>query len=232
MGLLAEPESPRWIYRLTHRGEALAKAFAESIETTTYSQMLAQQSELSSLAHHIATEYGQHACLCPEAMSQSTDRELLLDPFFHFDQQGSKNPHTRRRLTMGRLLDLVNHAKDVPLRDAIRRVLYLGWYDAENAYQPHTALQQWYQRWRFTQTRHCYTATLQTLWAIFLDHLHEAEQISFKEFINHVERFPPEGVADIPLSAYVTQLCMAVHQEGEWQQAASDFHTACQVGTE
>ena len=231
MGLLADPESPRWIYRLTHRGEALAKAFAKTIGTTAYSQALAEQGELSSLTQDVATEYGQHACLCPEAMSQSADRELLLDAFFRFDQQGLENPHTRRRLTMALLLDLVNQAKDVPLRDTIRRVLYLGWYDAENAYQPQSALHKWYQRWRFTQTRHCYTAALQTLWAVFLNHLHDAAQISFDDFINHVEGFLPDGVSAMPLSAYLTELCTAVQLEGDWQQAASDFHAACQVGT-
>lgn len=231
MGLLAEPESPRWIYRLTHRGEALAKAFAETIETTTYSQQLEQKNELSSLTHDIATEYGQHACLCTEAMSRSTDREPLLEAFFRFDQNGLKNPHTRRRLTLALILDLVKQANDVPLRDALRRSLYLGWYDAGTAYQPHPSLHSWYQRWRFAQARHCYTAALQALWAVFLDHLRDADQITFEDFIKYVEGFLPDGVATMPLSSYLTQLCTAVGLEGDWQQATSEFHAACQVET-
>ncbi|HRQ41848.1 MAG TPA: hypothetical protein PLD25_28325 [Chloroflexota bacterium] len=231
MGLVVEPESPRWIYRLTHRGEALAQAFAETISGTMYSEQLDNQGEVTSITHDMATEYGQRACLCPEVMTQSADREPLLDAFFRFDQEGLGNPHTRRRLTLAFILDLVSQTEGVALRPTLRRALYLGWFSEGIPYQPQTSLKDWYQRWRMTQVRHMYTATLQTLWAVFLDHLHGVEQISFEAFLEHVCGFLPNDVASLPLSDYLTGLCAPLSLDGDWKMATNQFHAACQTET-
>ena len=231
MGLVKDPKSPRWVYRLTHRGEALAQAFAETISGTKYSEQLDIHGEVTSITHEVATEYGQRACLCAEIMAQSADREPLLDAFFRFDQEGLGNSHTRRRLTLAFILDLVKQTKDVALRLTLRRALYLGWFNQETSYQPQTSLNDWYKRWRMTQVRHMYTATLQTLWAVFLDYLREVEEINFEVFLEYVCGFLPGDVASMPLSDYLNELGTAVGLDGDWKAATSQFHTACQVET-
>jgi hypothetical protein len=233
MGLVAPAESPRWVYRLTKRGEAMAEAFAANIVGTGYAHQLEQEGEVATLAHEAATEYGRRACLCPEAMTDSADRPLLLDAFFRLDQSGLDNPHVRRRLTLALILDLAQQSDAVPLRQTLRRGLYLGWYEPGNPYRPEAALADSYQRWRMVQVRHTYTGALQILWAVFLDHLRDSDnqQVGFEAFIDWVSTWLSDGSATMTTGDYLTRLCSAVGLEKPWQESATSFHEACQSET-
>jgi hypothetical protein len=171
MGLVAEPERRRWVYRLTHRGEALAKAFEDSIRHTRYFKALSEEGQLIDLGDSDAIEYGGQACLCADALGRGADRDLLLDTFHRFDRTAITDPHVRRRLTLGLILDLVAQSGDTPFRQTMRPALYLGQYVPGQLYQPAPALRDWAARWQLVQVRHSYTSALQALWAVFLDHL-------------------------------------------------------------
>lgn len=231
MGLIAEPESPRWIYRLTPRGKELALAFAESIADTTYSQQLASEGQVAQLTHVMATEYGHHGCLCAEAMAHSADRTPLLNAFFRFDQTDTSSLHVRRRLTLALLLDLVHQSGTLPLRHVLRRTLYLGRYQTEQPYRPHPALDNWYHRWRMVQVRQCYTAALQALWAVFYNRLRDERHLTFAEFMDWTTDGLPVAVKHQRLTDYLTDRCAAVGLPEPWQEGVALFHEACQNET-
>jgi hypothetical protein len=162
LGLVAEPERPRWVYRLTERGKALAEAFESSICDTRYFRSLKRQRQLTTLRRRVAEEYGERACLCSEALAQGHDCDPLREAFFRFDQPGD-SPHGRRRLTLGLILDLVGQSGDAPLRETMREALYLEQFDRDHAYAPSPRLLPWYHRWQLVQVRHSYTTALQAL---------------------------------------------------------------------
>jgi hypothetical protein len=231
MGLVRPPERNKLVYRLTHRGEALAQAFGQSVKRTRYATALAQQGQLSTLSHADAADYGQQACLCAEALGSGTDRSLLLDAFFRFDEAGRKNPHVRRRLTLGLLLDLVDQSGAVPFADGLRPALYLGRFAPDRPYQPAEGLAGIAFRWRMVQIRHSYTAALQALWAVFLDRLRtETDQhFTFDQFMAWaIAHLAPEQ-AGLPVNAYLDQLCAGVGLSTPWPEAAPHFAAACQA---
>jgi hypothetical protein len=233
MGLVGEQEGPRWVYQLTHRGKALAEAFEASIRNTTYFQDLTSRGQLTLLDHATAIEYGSHACLCAGALGHGADCEPLIDAFFRFDEQDRYNPHVRRRLTLGLILDLVKQSGDAPLDQTIRPALYLGEYRPGLDYQPAPVLCDWYARWRMVQIRHSYTTALQSLWALFLDHLRENPNkgFSFAEFMDWViGQLPPNQVMT-PVSDYLDQLCAGVSLDHHWTQAHQGFERACRRET-
>lgn len=232
MGLVRPPERSKLVYRLTRRGEELAKAFEQSIQATNYFQDLQSQGQLASLSHADAAEYGRRACLCAAALSQGTDRDLLLDTFFRFDRTGLRDPHVRRRLTLGLILDLVQKSGDVPFYAGVRPALYLGHFAPGRPYQPAEALTDWASRWRVVQVRHSYTAALQALWAVFLDRLrHETGQsFTFNDFMAWVLDHLPVELARLPVNDYLGSLTEAVGLSSSWVEAMPDFASACQIG--
>jgi len=232
MGLIAESEHPRWVYRITHRGEALAHAFEDSIAETAYFQALGAE-ELTTLGREDAIEYGQHACICPEALARGQDRELLRDAFFRFDQTSIENPHVRRRLTLGVVLDLVHSAAGEPAPDLIRPALYLGEYQDGLIYTPYAQLSAWAMRWRMVQVRQFYTFGLQCLWAAFLLHLRDCNGgVSFDNYLDWVSCQLPEGLVMTPAGAYLDWLGGAVGLSPGWQDASLRFDETCRQATE
>ena len=229
MGLLEEPEGPRWVYRLTERGEALALAYDASIQTTDYARQLSRTDNLAVLSHDAAEEYGKAACLCHDALGQGADRLLLLDAFFRLADRAVGKPHVRRRLTLGLILDLVSKAEGIPFEDHVRSAIFLGQFAPNQLYAPEPVFADWYQRWQMVQVRHSYTSALQLLWATFLDHLANASDraFSFNEFMEWVATQLPAGYRDLTVLDYLDQLCTQVGLSDGWEQAHKDFATAC-----
>ncbi|MBC8492824.1 MAG: hypothetical protein H8D43_03485 [Chloroflexi bacterium] len=232
MGLVAESEHPRWVYRLTHRGEALAQAFEASIADTAYFQAL-QDGELATLSREEAIEYGQHSCICPEALASGQDLEPLRDAFFRLDQTGIENPHVRRRLTLGVVLDLVHNTTGEPVQDLIRPALYLGEYRDGLAYTPDTRLLPWVTRWRMVQIRQFYTFGLQCLWASFLLRLRaDNEGLTFEDYLGWVAGQLPDGLAAKPSATYLDSLGRAAGLSSGWRDASTHFDEACRQAME
>jgi len=231
MGLVADSEHPRWVYRLTHRGEALAQAFEASIADTAYFQAL-QQGELATLSREEAIKYGQHACICPEALASGQDLEPLRDAFFRLDQTGVENPHVRRRLTLGVVLDLVHNTGGEVVHDLIRPALYLGEYRDGLTYTPDARLLAWMRRWRMVQVRQLYTFGLQCLWAAFLLHLGDDNGgMTFENYLGWVGEQLPNGLVTMPFSVYLDSLGRAVGLSSGWQDASAFFDEACRQAT-
>lgn len=232
MEIIVEPENQHLVYRLSERGEALARAFEDSIRNTTYYRKLVEQGILETISRTDAREYGEVACLCPEALAASDlERTLLREAFFRFDRSGIDDPHVRRRLTLGLLLDMAAKSQDTPLDWALRSALYLGQFDVGQPYRPHTALQGWYERWRMVLVRHTYTTALQLLWYVFLEHLkaRPTDTVPFEAFIDDIAARLPNGLAATSVSAYLDTLCAAVELNYPWQEASQLFHDACQL---
>lgn len=231
MGLVRPPERNKLVYRLTDRGEALAQAYGQSVQDTRYAASLAQAGQLTTLSHADAAEYGQHACLCADALDQGADRPLLLDAFFRFDQ--THWTHVSRRLTLGLLLDLVGQSSDVPFAAGLRSALYLGQFVPERPYQPAEALADIAFRWRMVQIRHSYTSALQALWSVFLDRLRtETNQyFTFEQFMGWAIAHLPPGHSDLPVNDYLDHLCADVGLAASWAEAAPDFGSACQAAS-
>ncbi len=230
MGLVADPERPRWVYRLTERGKALAEAFEASIHNTIYFGALDEHGQLEFLGRDAAQEYGTRACLCSPTLANGTDREPLLDAFFRFDQDGGpRNPHVRRRLTLGVLLELVTQSRDLPLRETIRPALYYGQYGAGRDYEPDPRLRDWYTRWRLVQLRHTFTTALQALWAVFLTHLRDKQDagLTFNKFMDWAIAQLPQEQSDLLAAEYLNQLCTVVGLDGHWSEQHPAFSAAC-----
>lgn len=231
MGLVAEPERGRWVYRLTDRGRALAKAFEDSLRYTRYFKALSEEGQLTDLRHNDAIEYGEQACLCADSLGRGFDRDLLLDTFFRFDGSGVANPHLRRRLTLGLILDLVAQSGSTIFRQTMRPALYLGQYAPGQVYQPAATLRGWADRWRLVQVRHTYTSALQALWAVFLDHLRANPDVgfTFSEFTNWAfAHLTDYNMVEMPVSDYLDHLCAEIGLSPKWTEAAQDFSLACQ----
>lgn len=184
MGIVTEPESSRWAYGLTNRGQRLAQAYEASIQTA-YFRKLQAHGQLEELSYADAEDYGISACLCADALTKGSDLEPLRYTFFRFDQTDFSHPHARRRLTLGLVLDLVGQSNGNPISKSMRRPLYLGDYAAGHQYEPLSVLQPSCQRWRHVQVRHTFTTALQALWAVFLDFLRDDPDrgITFAEFM-------------------------------------------------
>ena len=233
MGLVADAERPRWVYRLTNRGRALAEAFETSIRDTAYFSALKKQGQLTSLAHEAALEYGSRGCLCSRVLSTSVDRSLLWDAFFRFDRSTDvRDPHARRRLTLGLILDLTAKSGKIPLQQSMRPALYLGEYAAGHRYEPADALSEWYTRWRLVQVRHTYTSAIQLLWAAFLGRLWDVQDrgMTFSEFMDWVNAQLPSDQASVRVSEYLNQLCAATGLKGRWDRDYPLFDVTRKLG--
>ena len=169
MGIIDDPENPRWVYRLTDRGKELAEAYQSSISGTQYSHHLETHGQVTQINRTEAEEFGQVGCICSEALQFGADRPLLLDTFFRLSEpQSNENLHVRRRNSLGVALDLVGQAEGQFRREMLRPALYLGEYKAGLRYQPTLELTEWAKRWQMVEVRHLFTFGIQCLWAAFL----------------------------------------------------------------
>jgi predicted transcriptional regulator len=208
MGILAEPENPRWIYRLTERGKALAEAYQESIVSTQYYQNLVSRGQIQKLKKSDALEYGEMGCICPDALSLGQDRPLLLETFFRLGEpQDFKNPHTRRRNSLGVALDMVHQASGQFRREMLRPALYIGEYAPGLKYQFASELTEWAYRWQLVEVRHMFTFGLQCLWASFLLELKSRIRISKANWQNQLQTEMDKLGWNIPLMRLAEKLC-------------------------
>lgn len=232
MGIVSEnDENADWVYKLTDRGESLAKAYGESIEHTAYYQEETKHWDLRFLSHAAAEEYGLTGCVCSEALAIGKDRDLLRDTFFRFDQKGANNPHARRRLTLGVALDLIHSGGGVFQPDMLRPALYLGEYCPGKLYQPASALSDWVLRWKIVEVRHLFTFGLQCLWAAFLHELSQREQLTLEEYQGWIVEKISTRRANLSVSASLDELCSQVGLE-DWRSSYPRYDMACLQGTE
>ena len=221
------------MYPLTHRGEALAKAYSDSVSKTTYYKKLEEEGELEYLSHKDAANFGRKGCICSEAITEGSDRELLRDAFFRFDQTGSDNSHCRRRLALAVALDLVRGAKGNFEPDMIRPALYLGEYYPSAKYLPSPEVEDWVFRWKMVAVRHHYTFGLQTLWGAFILNLKESKEgISLPEFMNWVKQTIEPKIFNASFEDYLNSICESVGLRPNWQKSHKDFGEACLQKTE
>ena len=233
MGIIGEQEYSSWIYPLTHRGEALAQAYTDSISKTTYYKNLEEEGELGDLSHKDAINFGKKGCICAEALSEGADLELLRDAFFRFDQHGEDNPHFRRRLALAVTLDLVRGAKGKFESNMLRPAMYLGEYYPNIKYQPSPELEDWAFRWKMVTVRHHYTFGLQTLWGAFILQLRESKEgISLSEFMAWAKKTIDANIFDASLEGYLNSVCESVGLSPKWQKSHKDFEDACLQKTE
>jgi len=233
MGIIREQEYSSWIYPLTHRGEALAQAYTDSISKTTYYKNLEEEGELGDLSHKDAINFGKKGCICAEALSEGADLELLRDVFFRFDQHGEDSPHFRRRLALAITLDLVRGAKGKFKSNMLRPALYLGEYYPNAKYQPSPNLENWAFRWKMVAVRHHYTFGLQSLWAAFILNLRKSQSgISLAECMDWAKKTIGAQIFTATLGDYMNSVCQDVGLSPRWQKVNKDFGDACLQKTE
>ena len=213
MGIIAEPEKPKWVYRLTSRGKALAEAYQASIEQTQYFKKLEEKDQLEYITKEDAAEYGEVGCLCHQAIKRSQDRQLLLDTFFRFEVE-QNNRHAFRRNSLGVALDLVKRANGEFTIDMLRPALYLGEYRHNLRYEPSNEIRGWVKRWQMVEIRHIYTFGLQCLWATFLLELHKHKSIKKDQWNNWLLSRLQENNWNIPLKDLAVLLCSNASLEG------------------
>lgn len=232
MGIVGEQEGPKWIYSLTDRGKQLAEAYEQSIEGTAYLNALKKHGTLEKVSRAHATEYGELGCICPESLSKGADRELLRDAFFRFDQADDDNPHVRRRLALGVVLDIVRGGNGKFDRGLLWSALYLGQYAKGQNYVPAAQLASWAGRWRMVVVRQLYSFGLQSLWAAFLLHLREQEGgLSFEAYLEWTGQQLGDATTRHPLADYLSGLCGVFGLSGGWQDSCRKFDTACRIET-
>lgn len=227
MGILEDPENPKWVYRLTDRGRNLAEAYQASIKNTRYYQALEEQGQLSSLKQSDVDEYGQVGCLCPQAIQKGQDRTLLLDTFFRFEINDQNNPHANRRNSLGVALDLVYSANNKFRRSMLRPALYLGEYIADSSYNPPIELRDWVKRWGMVEIRHLFTFGIQCLWAAFLIELRDKTQITRQDWFKWTKEKLNENAWQLTLKDLCQKLCAEAGISCDWQllpgKVARDF---------
>lgn len=233
MGIIAESEHPKWVYRLTHRGEELAQSFEESIAQTKYFQELTETNELEFISQIDALEFGRVGCICHDALRQGNDFERLRDAFFRFDQKEPGNPHERRRLTLGVTLDMVYSGQGNVNQGDLRPGLYLGEFSPGLYYKPADELKDWASRWQMVQIRQLYTFGLECLWAAFLRHIGSLPRdITFEEYLEWLRRQLPAGTSEMSVSDYLDDLCFTIGLAGSWRDVHSYYDDACRMDTE
>lgn len=232
MNIVGANEHPSWVYRLTTRGESLAKAYEDSIASTQYAQNLKRFGQLTTLSHADALDYGAQGCLCPDALAEGHDLPLLREAFFRFDQQGENNPHVRRRLALGVMLDLVRGANGQFQRDMLRPALYLGEYRPGLLVQPTPEIQAWLSRWNLVEIRHLYTFGLQCLWAAFLLYLQDQPNgVSIPEYSEWLKHTLDEDTFNLPLADFLDEQCCDIGLGDGWAGSQTTFDAACSLGT-
>jgi predicted transcriptional regulator len=218
MGIFEEPEHPRWVYRLTDRGKALAEAYQDSISSTRYYQDLVTNGQLTKTNKKEAEEYGKVGCICPEALKTGKDRSLLLDTFFRLSEpQEYKNLHTRRRNSLGVALDLVHQANGQFRREMLRPALYLGEYAPGLKYKNSPELADWVYRWQMVEVRHMFTFGIQCLWASFLLELKSRFRITKADWIKEVQTSLQKFDWDITLKELAEKLCVEAGLQGNFE---------------
>lgn len=228
LGIIAPPEHSQWVYRLTRRGEALARAYDEAIAETRYHHLLAERDSLAELSHADAEEYGRVGCLCAESLALGKDRDLLRDAFFRFDQSGDDNPHVCRRKSLGVALDLVAQAQGAFTTDMLRPALYLGEYEAGRRYRPTEAIRPWVERWRMVEIRHMYTFGLQCLWAAFLLYVSQHPNgIALDAYLDWVRNVASDTVWSMRVSDLLDDLVAEVGLASPWAVSHPDYKDAC-----
>lgn len=233
MGIIGDSENPSWVYPLTHRGEALAIAYENSIKKTRYFKRLLDAGQLESLSHKDAANYGNAGCICSQALSQGEDLSLLREAFFRFDQTEDDSPHKRRRFALAVSLDLVRSAKGKFNRDMLRPALYLGEYAPGVLYQPTPELEEWAFRWKMVAVRHQYTFGLQAIWGAFILHLRTTNGgLSLSDFMEWAKKTLGSESFDAPLGDYLGGLCKEVGLADDWKKSHSGFNNACRQSTE
>ena len=232
MEIIGTNEHPSWVYRLTARGESLAKAYESSIVHTRYAQNLNRSGHLTLLSHEDALGYGAQGCLCPEALAGSYDLPLLREYFFRFDQQGEANPHVRRRLALGVMLDLVRGADGQFRREMLRSALYLDEYQPGLMVQSSPQIQSWVSRWKLVEIRHMYTFGLQCLWAAFLLNLRNRPNgISIPEYVEWLKQTLDEGRFNLLMTDFLDKLCLDIGLSDGWAISQNTFEQACSYST-
>lgn len=232
MGIVDEPEESGWVYRLTERGKQLAEAYEESISDTSYLRALKRNGTLENLSHKHAVKYGTVGCICPRALAAGKDRRLLRDAFFRFDQKGTSNPHVRRRLTLGVVLDLIHAAQNQFQPEMLRPAMYLGEYAPGMLYRADKRIAAWAARWKMVEVRHLFTFGLQCLWAAFLMVLRERQDgMTLNDFMTWVEAEFGTAAFAQQANAYLDDLCHAVKLKGSWRDAHAEFDRVCRQKT-
>lgn len=225
MGILEEPENPRWVYRLTERGKALSEAYQASISGTHYFQNLEAHGQITQLHKTDAAEYGQVGCICPEALKTGQDRALLLDTFFRLNEpQDHANPHIRRRNSLGTALDLVYQAQGQFRRDMIRPALYIGEFAPGEYYQPAEELIDWVKRWQMVEVRHMFTFGIQCLWAAFLLELRSQTVLKRKDWQIWIQSQLIEKDWNVSLRQLAEKLCAKAGIPGNFETLLQNTH--------
>ena len=216
MGIVAQPEKTKWVYRLTSRGQALAEAYQASIEHTQYFKKLEENGPQEFITKEDASEYGEVGCLCHQAMNGSQDKPLLLKTFFRFDVD-QNNRHASRRNSLGVALDLVKNADGEFATDMLRPALYLGEYRQDLRYEPSDQIRDWARRWQMVEIRHIYTFGLQCLWAAFLLELHKHKSIKKDQWNTWLLEKLRENNWDVPLKDLAVLLCSHAGLQGDYE---------------
>jgi hypothetical protein len=224
-GLINEPEEAGAIYTLTPRGFAMAQAFEQSIQNTHYFQLLTKYgSDLAQISLSDATEYGKAACVCAEILAKGADRDLLIDTFFRFDEDGGiEKGHIRRRLSLVLILDLVSQSKGSLFRETYRHALLTGWYTSDFAYEPVPLIKPLYLRWRLVQARQVFTTALQIMFGEFIDNVSATKQggLQFDDFISSVTH---DKIYDEPLTKWLDSMCTELGVAIPWQSNHENYH--------
>jgi hypothetical protein len=217
MGIVADPEAPRFVYRLTDRGEKLAIAYEDSIKHTQYFQRLQDQFQLETISREEAIELGESGCLCHQSLSRGEDREILLDTFFRLDEATTlDNPHARRRNSFGVALDLITHGRGQFNSDILRPALYLGQYNADTKYTPSPEIMEWAKRWQMVEVRHIYSFALQCLWGAFILELEEKLAIKREDWFAWIKEKLDQFNWDLAYKALSEALCKQAGQDKDF----------------
>jgi hypothetical protein len=222
MGLLGEQINQRDVYQLTKRGEALAKAYEDSIANSRYFAALSEGA-VNHLSYKDALDYGEVACLCVDALAKGKDRDLLREVLFRLeDGKNIEANHKSRQLSLSLLLDMVRQSGNAVFQESLRSVLYLGKFSSKHSYEPLASLRSSYQRWHYVQVRQLYTNAVQILWHIFLDYLQNKaahDGILFEEFILWIEHQSSSDLLNMTLNDYIASKLHEAGYETDWSVA-------------
>jgi hypothetical protein len=214
--------------RVTERGEAVARAFAEVFEATAYAREHLREG--GTVSTEVLRELGDAACLC--SVPGRGDHEPLLRTFFGPEPDSPAWEESRLTRVQSLSLLLEFHAQR-PAGDeeglaAWRRALISHRFSGGAEWE--TSHPERRESWRAYQLRECAVLALTTIWSLYLTELADNDGTTHGELVAElVSWLPPQALSEEIESA--DDLALEVEPlEWEWRDApAQAFARALRV---
>ena len=162
-------------------GRALAVAFQDAIEDTTYFKEYRDDQEVP---RSVIEEYGRASCLCRmrDAPDGAVLRRALLQPDPQVSDRALRGANLSRTKTLALIFDAMSYCGNERMDDvAWRKLLFYRSFSDSRPYEPPKSLDETALVWRMYQQRELHVYALTSLWSDLLWWLKEHGAATLEE---------------------------------------------------